>query len=194
MKQGYKYSWSEMELLSENWRKFAKNHSGKSKTIGAHSFGNWSDPILRKFELRIPFLKGEIVFATSEFKPLKMTYKFSKRTNIEFLIYPEDFTDKIAKFLGAKEIEIGHEKFDESYFIKGSNEEFMHKLLDSQLREFLLENYISNFKLTQANKIDVIELNIVINELELDEMTKVLNLFKNCIMIIEGEITSPNKS
>jgi len=177
-----------MEVLSENWKIFAKNHFGKSKTIGAQSFGNWSDPVLRKFELKIPFSKGEIVLATSEFKPLKLTYQFSKGTNIEFLIYPEDFTDKIANFLGSKEIEIGHKEFDENYFIKGSNEKFMHRLLNSQTRKFLLNNYISNFKLCQVNKADMIELNIVINELELVEMEKVLKLFKNCITLVENGI------
>lgn len=185
MKQGYKYSWSEMEILSANWRKFAKDNFGKSRTIGAKSFGNWSDPILRKFELRIPFSHNEIVFATSEFKPLKMTYQFSKKTNTEFLIYPEDFTDKIAKLFGSKEIEIGNEKFDQSFFIKGNNEKFMCQLLNTKMQEFLLNNYISNFKLSQVNKVDVIELNIVINELELSEMTKVLNFFKSCIKLIE---------
>lgn len=186
MKEGYKYSWSQMIILSENWKKFAENNNGRSKTTGTHSFGNWADPVLRKFELRIPFSKRDIIFSTSEFKPLKITYNFSRRTNMEFLIYPEDLTDKIAKFFGAKEIEIGHKKFDKNFFIIGSNEEFMHKLLDDPLCEFLLENYISNFKLTQVNNIDVIELNLVINELKLDEMIKVLNIFKNCIKKIEG--------
>lgn len=186
MKQGYKYSWSEMKILSENWKKFAKDNNGKSRTIGAESFGNWSDPILRKFELRIPYSYADILFSTSEFKPLKIRYQFLKRTNLEFLIYPEDFTDKIAKFFGAKEIEIGDEQFDERFLIRCNEENFIRKFLNVATKEFLLNNYIANFKLSNVNKVDIIELNIAINELELSEMEKVLNLFKNCINLIEN--------
>ena len=174
-----------MKILSMNWKTFAEKNLGKAETIGVGSFGNWSDPILRKFRLRIPFSKGEIVFNTSEFKPLKITYQFSKDTDLEFLIYPEDFTDKIIKLFGCNEIEIDDDEFDEHFFIKSKHEIFIRKLLTPQKRKFLLNNYISNFKIQKTNKVDILELTIVINELELSEMELVLNFMKECITFVE---------
>jgi len=187
MKSGYKYSWTEMKILSQNWKKFAEVNGGKSHTKNVKSFGNFDDPKLRKFELRIPHNKGEIVFNTDEFRPLKISFEFKKITKDEFLIYPEDFTDKIGKFFGIKEFEIGDDKFDPKFMIRGNNKELIIRILNDRIKKYLLNNYISNFKLFSQNSKSIIELNIVINELDYNEMQDILDVFKELVTIVEKQ-------
>jgi len=187
MTLGYKFSWSDMEILMRNWKKFADENSGEFKIINVHSYANHEDPILKKFELKIPFNNGQILFITTEFKPLKVSYSFNKDISNEFLIYNEDFTDKILKHFGFKEIEIGDPSFDNKFIIKGSNELFMRKILSFELKEFLKENDIANFKLEKNENGSVLELNIAINELEVLNLKKILERFKVCITIIQEE-------
>ncbi|WP_321515647.1 hypothetical protein [Marinifilum fragile] len=187
MKQGYKYSWSEMVVLSANWKKFAKENEGKSWTIGTHSFANFDAPVIRKFELDIPYKNRIIQFLTTEFKPLKIQYTFKKRIDFEFIIYPEDFTDRLFKIFGSKEIEIAVKEFDDQFMIIGNDELRINKLLKPELRRYLIDNYVANFKLESGKQNSILELNIVINELDFSEMSLVLELFKNCIDCIESE-------
>jgi hypothetical protein len=181
MKLGYKFSWSEIDLLMDNWQKLAEDNQGQSKTIVI------GDGTYRRFELKIPFSDGEIMFITDEHKPLKIKYSFSKRLGFEFLIYPEDFMDRISKLFGNKEIVTGDKLFDDKYFIKGNNELLLKSILTSSLRNYLLENSVSNFKLEKVDDLEVLELNIMINELEYSSMNRVLNLFKNAINVVQAE-------
>ena len=192
MKQGYKYTWTEMEILKQNWLKLAKEFNGTYKTIHSESFGNFDDPILNKFDLRIPHESGEIFLLTTEFKPLKVSFSFPSKLNTDFLIYPEDFTDKIGKFFGLKEIEIDDYRFDSKYLIKGSNEKLIKLILTKPLKEYLLNNHVSNFKLQTEKQESVLELNIVINELKYDEMNKLIELFKETIELIKSNL--PNNA
>jgi len=181
MKLGYKFSWSEIDLLMENWQKLAEENQGKSKTIVI------GDGTYRRFELKIPFSDGEIEFITDECKPLKVKYSFKKRLGFEFLIYPEDFMDRISKLFGNKEIITGDKLFDDKYFIKGNDELLVKSILTPSLRNYLLENSVSNFKLEKIDDFEVLELNIMINELEYSSMNRVLGLFKETIYIIQAE-------
>jgi hypothetical protein len=187
MSLGYKFSWTEMDLLSQNWNDFAKKHDGEFKVINVRSAANFSDPTLRKFLLEIPYLDGQITFLTTETKPLKVSYSFPKTLTHEFLIYNEDFTDKILKHFGLQEIEIGDPVFDKNFIIKGNNEIFMRKILSTELKAFLLENSIANFKLEKVEEGSSLELNIAINELEVSNLTKILERFKDCISMITGK-------
>ena len=186
MKQGYKYSWTEMGILKQNWNKIAEEYKGKYKTIGAQSFGNLSDPVLRKFELKIPFSGGQIVLLTTELKPLKIRFEFRDEAGNEFLIYPEDFTDKTGKLFGLKELEIGDSEFDRKFFIKGDNKKFIKQILTPDLKKYLIDNYVANFKLERVKGLKSVELNIVINELKYSEMVLLIKLFQKCIMTIKG--------
>jgi hypothetical protein len=181
-----KYSWSEMEQLQQNWGNFSKENGGEFKIIQAHSYGNIEDPTLRKFEMSIPFAESQIIFLTTEINPLKVNFLFNTAIFNEFLMYPEDFTDKICKLFGFKEIEIGDNEFDKNFIIKGSDEIFMKKVLFHELKKFLLENYIANFKLENGEKGIILELNLVINEIETENLQILLTLFKECIIKIKG--------
>lgn len=110
MKLGFKYSWSEIDQLTDTWQKLAEENQGESKTIVI------GDGTYRRFELKIPFSEGEILFVTDECKPLKISYGFKNASGYEFLIYPEDFMDRVLKHFGQKEIITGDEEFDKKIF------------------------------------------------------------------------------
>jgi hypothetical protein len=180
MKRGFKYTDSQIALLIDNWDKIANENGGKRK-----AFYTSCDNTYLKFELAIPCSGSIIQFATDEFKPLKIKYIFNKSFDFEFLIYPEDFTDKVSKFFGFKEIEIGDPIFDDKFFIRSNHKELLIKLLTTDIKTFLTENFISNFKLEKNENTSVLELNLVINELDYLEMNNTLNFIKNIIETIE---------
>ena len=182
---GYKFSWSDMEILKKTWESIAKSNNGTFKIKNVRSFANTNDPTLRKFELTIPFAGSNIVLLSTELKPLKLSYKFKNELFLEFLIYPEDFTDKIGKLFGLKEIEIGDPEFDPKFIIKGNNTGSIKKLMTLELREFLLKNYISNFKMENLEGFSTLEMNISVKELEFEAMQNVIQTFKDCITIIK---------
>lgn len=184
MKQGYKFSWTEMRILEQNWEKFSEDNGGKASSKNIRSFGNFDDPLLRKFELKIPFNEGDIVFKTDEFRPLKIYFNLKKPTKNEFLIYPEDFTDKIGKLFGLKEIEIEDEHFDPKFIIQGNNKDLIKEVLSNRLKMYLLNNHVANFKLFTEKNQSQIELNIVINELDYKEMDEALVLFKEVVTTV----------
>ncbi len=183
MKNGYKYSWTEIDLLKQNWKKIAQEYNGTYKTFGTNTASKESS-VLQRFELRIPFSDGEITFDTDEFKPLKIGFVFKNKLKTKFLIYPEDFVDKIGKLLGFKEFEIGDLEFDKNFFIKGDSFELINKILTSELKEYLINNYVVNLKLENESDSTKLELNIVVNELKYNNMKKLIELFQNCVMTI----------
>ena len=182
MKQGYKYSWDQIEILKNNWKQLSVDYNGKFRSIKINNA-----LVLRRFEMEIPYSFGKIILKTDEFKPLKINYKFQKNYNEHFIIYPEDFTDKIGKLFGFKEFEIGVKEFDTKFFLKGNSKELTFKILTKKMRNYLLNHYISNFKLDKEKNISYLELNIVINELDTSEMNELINIFKECVLIIEKE-------
>lgn len=181
MKLGAKYSWTEISVLNNNWQKLALDNGGKSKTISV------GGGVYERFELKIPFSESVIEISTDEYKPLKIKYSFKKPLDLEFLIYPEDFMDQISKLFGNKEIVIGDELFDHKYFIKGNQELRIKKMLNSNFRAYLLENFVSNFKLEKIDHVNVLELNLTINELDYSSMSRLMNLFMECIIAISDE-------
>ena len=180
-----KFSWSEIAVLEKNWRNFAEENFGEYKTINVSSYTNESG--LFKFEMKIPFSNGQISFLTTEFKPLKISYLFDKFNPNEFIIYPEDFTDRIGKLFGLKEIETGDTEFDRKFIIKSNNEIFLRAILSFEIKKFLTDNFIANFKLEKTDSSSTLEMNAAINELEMTSIKNILKLFKECITISNRE-------
>jgi hypothetical protein len=177
----YKYTGEEEALLIEKWGKLAKDNNGVFKTFVDKVGG------LHRFEMDILFSDGEIRFTTNEQRPLKVAFEFGSVPNFEFLIYEEDYTDKISKFFGAKEITLGDDLFDQRFFIKGEDKKAISSVLTSNMRTFLLENKISNFKLEKADSTSILELNLSYNELDYTSMESLLHRFIDCIERIKGQ-------
>jgi len=85
--------------------------------------------------MSIPFAESQIIFQTTELKPLKISYIFNAVIFNEFLIYPKYFADIISKLFGFKEIEIGDLVFDKKFIIRGSDEIFKKKILFHKLND-----------------------------------------------------------
>jgi len=103
-----KYSWTEIDTLRNIWKTFADKNAGEFKIFVTKTN-------LRRFEILFPFSDNQIKFITTEFKPLKIYYTFKKSLIDEFLIYYEDFTDKIMKFFGSKKFLIDDLTFDKKF-------------------------------------------------------------------------------
>ena len=133
--------------LFDHYKEIAKKYNGSCKlkktAPGIGGMNSW-----KVFVINLPYKNGEIHFQISEASPIKIDYEFSKNLNLEFLIYHEDWMDKIGKLFGQKEYEIGIKEFDEKFIIKGSNKRFDSRIFDKRTREFLLKNdSLSNCKL-----------------------------------------------
>ena len=164
--------------LYDNYKEIAKKHKGICKlrktALGIGGMNTW-----RIFDINIPYRKGEINFLISEASPTKISYSFNIDLHLEFLIYREDWMDKIGKIFGLKEYEIGIKEFDEKFIIQGSNKRFILSIFDKQIREFILTNSsFSNLKLEQkVNKSELV-LNAPFNESNFNKLEKTIEIMK----------------
>ncbi|MBN2745410.1 MAG: hypothetical protein JXR34_01675, partial [Bacteroidales bacterium] len=138
-------------LFIQDWRDFAKKHNGSVKVTKTpfSPLGGGMSVWLRVF-LSIPHYNSNIVFFTGEAAEIKVYYDFKKDIGLNFLIYKEDYLDKIGKhFHLINEIQINDFEFDKHFFIQSNNESFVKEVLCDSIKEFLLKNnkYVANFKL-----------------------------------------------
>ena len=178
-----------MAILQENWENLAKQLEGTFKTINVRSTANIGDPTLRKFKLTIPVDGEQITLLSTEFNPLKLSCTFNFISKNEFLIYPEDFMDRISKFLGYREIQLEDPEFDKAFMIRSKNKEFIKKLLPIRTRKFLLEHHVTNFKYENLKDSSTLELNITVDELDNNKMMQAINIFRECILIVKDNLT-----
>jgi len=93
------------------------------------------DPKLEFFyggnEVKIDAIIGR---ATITFIEVKLAHPTDKK----MCIYKESYISKIGKTLGMKDIEIGFDDFDRNVVLKGSDENFIRRLLSFDIREKVL--------------------------------------------------------
>ncbi len=169
------------KTLHDYYKDFSKEHNGtckKKKTAsGIGGMNSW-----RIFTINIPYRDGEIEFRISEASRMKIHYNFNIDLKLELLLYHEDWMDKISKLLGLNEYEIGIKTFDEKFIIKGSNKEFVSKILDEQIRKFLMQSdLLSNFKLETDNDTSKLELNALIKDTDLEKMEQTQEFMKKVV-------------
>ncbi len=174
----------------QDWRDFAKKHNGSVKVTKTpfSPLGGGMSVWLRVF-LSIPHYNSNIVFFNSEAAEMKIYYDFKKDIGLNFLIYKEDYLDKIGKHFNLiKEIEINDSEFDKHFFIKSNDECFVKKVLCDSIKEFLLKNnkYVANFKLEKEKNSTVLYLNAPFNENNLTHIEDVLSFMKKAVDIIVG--------
>ena len=69
----------------------------------------------------------------------RLRVPFLNKDGLRFKIYHESIFSSIGKFLGAQDIEIGDPYFDDTFIIKGNNENTIYKLLkDEQLKNLFM--------------------------------------------------------
>ncbi|PLX17609.1 MAG: hypothetical protein C0599_13410 [Salinivirgaceae bacterium] len=186
MKQIIKYSSEEIEKVRQNWENLAAEFKGEFCVADTDPNGELTLAEQRKYELRIPFTNEELCLYAVGYNPLKIGYIIRGKQEIEFNLYPEDFSKKVGKLFGLKEHEIGDEEFDNRFIIKGNTKEFILKMLSDDLKSFLLQNYVPVFKLERNHGISNLELNIVINEVKYDQLKTLIELMKKVILTIKA--------
>ena len=60
--------------------------------------------------------------------------KLSRDANQKMKIYRETYASKVGKIIGLQDIEIGNYEFDKSIILKGSDENFVRKLLSYEFQ------------------------------------------------------------
>jgi len=179
--------------LFDHYKDIAKKHNGScelNKTApGIGGMNSW-----KVIVINIPYKIGEIYFIISEASPMKIEFEFRINLKLEFLIYHEDWMDKIGKLFGLTEFEIGIKEFDEKFIIKGSNKRFVSEIFDKRTREFLLNNdSLSNCKLeTNTGKSKLI-LNASFNESNLTKFENTIDFIKIMVDNIIGYYENNNR-
>lgn len=174
----------------QDWDDFAKKHNGTLKVTktGMSPLGGGMS-VWQRVYLSIPYHDSNIVFFTGEAAQMRIYYDFKRDIGLNFLIYKEDYLDKIGKrFNLINEIEINDSEFDKLFFIKSNDECLVKKVLCKSIKEFLVKNnkYLANFKLDKEKNTTVLYLNAPFDENNLTHMEDVLSFMKKTIDIIVG--------
>ncbi len=176
---------NKMHEIHKLWGEIAKERNGEFKHILCKAPAS-IDPInnkLKRFELNLSrHHNSTIIISTSEKHPLKVEYLFKRNPELEFQIYPEDFIEKISKFLGSKEIEIGDKAFDDKFIIKATNKAAIIYIFNNEIKSYLINSNISSIGLLPSGyyKLHIV-LNISVADRE--SMNKLIDI---SIMLIDG--------
>ncbi len=110
------------------WREISEKYQGEFSIIRT------KDNVLEILKLVILHKGIHIELTESDTRPLKLSFDVEFQKQFEFNIYQEDFTDKITKFFGKKELQLKDIEFNNRYFLS-SNYDFLFKefLDDSEL-------------------------------------------------------------
>ena len=179
-----------INFFLQDWQAFAKKHNGslKSTKTGFSPVG-FGMSVWKRVYLSIPYSRSEIVFFTGEEAQMKIYYNFNKDIRLNFLIYQEDYMDKIGKYFNLlSDITIHEAEFDNAFFIKSNDEQFVKRVLSREVMDFLLKNrrYLANFKLENVKNSTVLELNSPFDEKDLIHMEEVVSFLKRVVDNIEA--------
>lgn len=80
--------------------------------------------------------------------PTELSVSTDIDLNSGFIIFKEDFFDKVSKFFGLKiEYQTGYDSFDKKFLIKVDDEEFAKKVFDnSDMRQLINWFFLKGFK------------------------------------------------
>ncbi len=105
---------------------------------------------LTSFVLEIPYKDQIIILTETDTKPLKSEINLNLKERFELNISWEDGIERIMKFFGSQDIEIGFFEFDEKYLIQSNNSEKTVGIL-TNLKDLILKLNIYQISLRQEN-------------------------------------------
>jgi len=103
---------------------------------------------LTSFVLKIPYKDQIIILTETDTKPLKSKISLNLKERFELSISWEDRIEKIMKFFGSQDIEIGFSEFDTKYMIQSNNPDKTIKIL-TNLKDLILKQNIYLISLRQ---------------------------------------------
>jgi hypothetical protein len=169
----------------DEWLEVAEKHNATVKRILPGP--SIIDRTYMQFEMvymHIPYKYSHIIFSSGESDQIRIKYDFNLNSDFQFLIYQEDYMDKIGKFFDwVKEITINDPKFDQKFMIQTSNPEKMIRFLDTTVKSYLLSRYgtLANFKLETMHNSMVLTLNAPFDERNTEMMEKTIQFIKYAI-------------
>jgi hypothetical protein len=169
----------------DEWLEVAEKHNATVKRIlSGPSIIDRTHMQLEMVYMYIPYKYSEIIISSGESDSIKINFDFNIDTGFRFLIYQEDYMDKIGKLFDmVKEITIQDKDFDSKFIIQTNDSAKMGKFLDEYIKEYLLlrYGYLANFKLDAINNSMVLTLNAPFNERNMEMMEKTIQFIKYAI-------------
>ena len=143
---------------------------------------------LERLVLKIPYKQYIIEFTESDTHPLKINCTLNANYKFEFFISYEDTIEKLLKFFGSQDIQVGDEVFDEKYLIQGEKSDLIKKvLMKEKIKAILLSNNVFSYNCIYDKKNETIQLTSLVSRTvnSKSELAELFDLF--CLTIDEIE-------
>ncbi|MCF6170667.1 MAG: hypothetical protein L3J66_06800 [Bacteroidales bacterium] len=164
------------------WKDFAK------ETNGIFNVKHTVAKDLEILILKIPYKKYLVEFTESDTHPLKINCKLNANYKFDFFISYEDTIERLLKFFGNQDIEIGDETFDKKYLIQGEKPDLIKKVvMKDRIKTILLSNNVFSYHCIYEKKNETIQLTSLVSRTvnSKSELSELFELF--CLTIDEME-------
>jgi len=134
----------------DQWRKLAELYNGKFKIKQTISKD------INSFRLEIPYKNHNIILTETDTKPLKLETELKLNRKFEFNISWEDSIERVLKFFGKQDINVGDKKFDKKYLIQSNDPELILIFLNyGQIKQIILQHniYLMNLEYSDKNEL-----------------------------------------
>ncbi len=138
--------------------------------------------------LKIPYKQYLVEFTESDTHPLKINCTLNVNYKFEFFISYEDTLEKLLKFFGNQDIQVGDEAFDKKYLIQGENPDLIKKvLMKDRIKTILLSNNVFSYNCIYDKKKETIQLTSLVSRTvnSKSELSELFELF--CLTLDEME-------
>jgi hypothetical protein len=138
--------------------------------------------------LEIPYKQYLVEFTESDSHPLKINCKLNVNFKFDFSISYKDTIEKLLKFFGSQDIQVGNEAFDKKYLIKGGKPELIKKILmRDNIKTILLSNNVFSYNCIYEKNNESIQLTSLVSRTvnSKSELAELFELF--CLTIDELE-------
>jgi hypothetical protein len=169
----------DISLKRELWQTISDEFNGKFKI--SRTSGN----VLEILRISIPYKNWEIRLSESDTRPLKFEISFKSVIDYELVISCEDSIEKILKRFGMKEVELGHQKFDNKYLIKSQSSEITKRLITQDIIDDFIKLNIYSLAYTTDSKSCTSNLISVISR-TVEEKSTVEDLIRMHMRIIDN--------
>jgi hypothetical protein len=161
----------------EMWDEIAKELNGEFKIHLT------SSNMLESHTLSVPYKKWEIILSISDTKPLKIAISFATHTDFDMVFGLEDFTDKIMKKLGRREITLGWNLFDNQYLINSKKADLLRSVITTSIQKQMLKHniYSVSYQTDMKNNSAVLTSVIQRNTGSKEMILELIDLFKEFI-------------
>jgi len=162
------------------WEDLAKEYKGTF--IVKHTVSR----DLIKLVLTIPYKQYLVEFTESDTHPLKINCTLNVNCEFDFFISYEDSLEKLLKFFGHQDIQVGDEVFDKKYLIQGEKPDLIKKILMAEkIKTILLSNNVFSYNCIYKKKDETAQLTCLVSRTvnSKAELAELFELF--CLTIDE---------